>query len=114
MLATHWINWQINTPYELKNRQQQMTGTCWINSIINSFILVPEIKKAMIEKIESSGYSSRELPTLNELINEDGYSLKDVIFTFYKSKLLIVLLSGRLFGSSVEGASGVDAGSRVG
>ena len=44
MLATHWINWQINTPYELKYRQLQQTETCWINSILNSLILVNEIK----------------------------------------------------------------------
>ena len=80
MLATHWINWQINTPYEFKYRQRQISGTCWLNSIINSFILVPKIKDAIVNKITNSPYSSIELPSLTDLINNDERTFEEIIF----------------------------------
>ena len=50
-----------------------------MNTIINSFILVPEIRNAMAKKYSLYNLE-REIP-LRDLLEHDDFNLKDVIFT---------------------------------
>lgn len=47
LLLTHWLIKLINTPKCLDNRLKQFTETCWLNTILNSLLLVPELRECI-------------------------------------------------------------------
>ena len=84
MLATHWLNTLINTPKFLKNRQLQLSGTCWFNSIFNSLYLVKSIRKDMFLKYEE--YKKTKLtnfPIEYKNLRDPNYvhNIKDVLYS---------------------------------
>jgi hypothetical protein len=84
---TWWFKWASSVPPCARSRLTQSTGTCWMNSVINSLILTPKIKYTMIKEwytnkklnkpnieILFNNFSS-EKNTLNELLNSLIYNL---------------------------------------
>ena len=84
MLATHWLNTLINTPKFLKNRQLQLSGTCWFNVIFNSLYLVKSIRKDIFLKYEE--YKKTKLtnfPIEYKNLRDPNYvhNIKDVLYS---------------------------------
>lgn len=48
-----WFKWYFSVPPCLSSRLTQSTGTCWMNSIINSLFFVPEIITLLTTKYNS-------------------------------------------------------------
>jgi len=87
MLATHWINWKINTPPIMKNRQLQLSETCWLNALFNSFFLIKKIQKHMYDEYDN--YKKQHYPDdsrfplkYTELRDDTKvYNIYDVLFS---------------------------------
>ena len=48
-----WFKWYFSIPPCLSSRLTQSTGTCWMNSIVNSLFFVPDIVQLLIIKYDS-------------------------------------------------------------
>ena len=84
LLATHWINKEINTPYELKNSQNQISGTCYMNAIFNSIMLISKLYDKIYKQIsEYKKDKEKQLSneTITDIFNYDDLTLKDAVFT---------------------------------
>lgn len=52
---TWWYNYYMKTPFCFYYRLFQSSGTCWMNSTLNLFILLPPLVDILLEKFETYG-----------------------------------------------------------
>ena len=84
-----WFKWYFSVPPCLSYRLSQSSGTCWLNSIINSLFFVPKISELLIKNFKQSGISPIPLKNfhnqnLNLLLNSLIY---DILIKKNKAKI---------------------------
>jgi hypothetical protein len=86
-----WFKWYFSVPPCLSSRLTQSTGTCWMNSIINSLFFIPEIIKLLTTK-----YNSLSDKDIIDKITFDKfncipceYDLKTLLFSLVNNLLII-------------------------
>jgi hypothetical protein len=90
LVCQWWFKWYFSVPPCLSSRLVQSTGTCWMNSIINSLFFIPEIITLLTSKY-------------NSLLNKDdidkitfdkfdcttcNYDLKTLLFSLINNLLI--------------------------
>ena len=86
-----WFKWYFSVPPCLSSRLTQSTGTCWMNSIINSLFFVPEIITLLTTKYNS--LSNKEIIDKITFNKFDcipcEYDLKTLLFSLVNNLLII-------------------------
>ena len=75
-----WFKWYFSVPPCLSYRLSQSSGTCWLNSIINSMFFVPKISEILVKNFETSGVTPIDLKNfkfqnLNVMLNSLIYDI---------------------------------------
>jgi len=83
-----WFRWYFSVPPCLSTRLTQSTGTCWMNSIINSLFFIPEIIDLLTTKYNS-------LPN-KDIIDKIKFNNFSCIACNYDLKILIFSLINNL------------------
>jgi hypothetical protein len=86
-----WFKWYFSVPPCLSGRLTQSTGTCWMNSIINSLFFVPEIITLLTTKYNSlSNKDIIDKITFKEFdCISCEYDLKTLLFSLINNLLII-------------------------
>ena len=85
-----WFKWYFSVPPCLSNRLMQATGTCWMNSIINSLFFVPKIEELL--KNEYAKLDNKSIIN-NITLTQIGcttckYDLKTLLFSLVNNLLI--------------------------
>lgn len=83
-----WFKWYFSIPPCLSSRLTQSTGTCWMNSIINSLFFVPDIIKLF--KIKYNSISNKDI------IDKITFDKFDCITCKYDLNMLLFSLINNL------------------
>jgi hypothetical protein len=78
---THWYKLIFGTPYCLRNRFTQSTGTCWMNATINSLILVPKIKYMLLKEWYNTDLILKNKTISFKNFNNSNNNLKSLLYS---------------------------------
>lgn len=81
-----WFKWYFSIPPCLSSRLTQSTGTCWMNSIVNSLFFVPEIITLL--KIKYNSIPNKNIDTITFNNFNFGYDLNTLLFSLINNLLI--------------------------
>jgi hypothetical protein len=81
-----WFKWYFSIPPCLSSRLTQSTGTCWMNSIVNSLFFVPEIINLLTLKYKSIPNKDLDTITFNKF--NFTHSLNTLLFSLINNLLI--------------------------
>ena len=84
LLLIHWLIQLINTPKYLNNRLSQIGGTCWLSAILNSILLVYDIRDVLEFRYKQYCVEEKNKCDLiyNEFRDETKFDkIEDLIFS---------------------------------
>jgi hypothetical protein len=85
-----WFKWYFFVPPCLSNRLMQKSGTCWMNSVINSLFFVPEISTLLIKKYNELPLEKKNIinPITYKNIVSCTHDLNTLLFSLVNNLLI--------------------------